>query len=183
MWQARTAAYPSIARERPRVLDVTEMILLDHETLRRQFAALDDARSDDAIKAVWNGLSRMLYVHAECEEEVFYPALLAHGKDAEAETDDAIDDHNKIKDGLREAAKHRVGTKVWWEAVGTARTENSKHLAEEEREALSDFRRTATDKVREQLAIDWLNWRYEHDSGRGVGTGDKDPQAFIDENS
>ena len=165
------------------MLDVTEMILLDHETLRRQFAALDDARSDDALEAVWKGLSRMLLVHADCEEEIFYPALLAHGDDAEDETDDAIDDHNKIKGGVREAAKHRIGTKVWWEAVGVARVENSKHLAEEEREALSDFRRTASDKLREQLAIDWLNWRYTHDSGRGVGTADKDPQTYIEANS
>jgi Hemerythrin HHE cation binding domain len=164
------------------LLDVTEMILLDHETLRRQFASLDDADSDEAITAVWNGLSRMLHVHAACEEEVFYPALLAHGEDAEAETDDAIDDHNKIKEAIREADQHRIGTKVWWKAVGEARVENSKHLAEEEREALSDFRRNAPDTLRIQLAIDWLNWRYAHDSGRGVTTADKDPQAYIDRN-
>ena len=165
------------------MLDVTDMILLDHETLRRQFAALDDARSDDAVKAVWNGLARMLLVHAACEEDVFYPALLAEGSDAEAETDDAIDDHNKIKDAVREAGEHRVGTKVWWEAVGTARTENSEHLAEEEREALSDFRKSAPEKLRESLAVDWLNWRYAHDDGQGVSTTDKDPQTYIDDNS
>ena len=165
------------------MLDVTALILSDHETLRRQFAALDDAHSNEALTAVWNGLSRMLDVHADCEEKIFYPALLKHGADAVDETDDAIDDHNKIRDGVREAAKHRVGTKVWWEAVGVARTENSKHIAEEEREALSDFRRNAPDELREQLAVAWLDWRYEHDSGRGVSTSDKDPETYIEENS
>jgi hypothetical protein len=165
------------------VLDVTALILTDHETLRRQFAALDDARSDEALAAVWNGLARMLDVHAACEEEVFYPSLLKHGKNAEDETDDAIDDHNKIKDGVREAGKHRVGTQVWWDAVGIARTENSKHIAEEEREALPDFRKSASDATREQLAVDWLNWRYAHDSGRGVSTKDKDPDTYIEQNS
>ena len=165
------------------MLDVTALILEDHETLRRQFAALDDARSNEALEAVWNGLARMLDVHADCEETVFYPSLLQHGADAEDETDDAIDDHNKIRDGVREAGKHRVGTKVWWEAVGVARTENSKHIAEEEREALSDFRKHASDELREKLAIDWLNWRYAHDSGRGVSTSNKDPETYIEEHS
>jgi hemerythrin superfamily protein len=99
------------------VLDVTALILTDHETLRRQFAALDDARTDEALSAVWKGLARMLDVHAACEEEVFYPSLLKHGEDAEDETDDAIDDHNKIRDGVREAGKHPIGTPEWWDAV------------------------------------------------------------------
>ena len=115
------------------MLDVTSMILEDHQTLRRQFAALDDARSEEALAAVWNGLARMLDVHAACEEQVFYPSLLKYGKDAVAETDDAIDDHNKIKTALRAAARNRVGSETWREAVGVAREENSKHIAEEER--------------------------------------------------
>ncbi|HEX4019259.1 MAG TPA: hemerythrin domain-containing protein [Frankiaceae bacterium] len=159
------------------------MILNDHETLRRQFAALDDARGKDALSAVWNGLGRMLDVHAACEEEVFYPALLRHGDDAVDETDDAIDDHNKIRDAVRRAADQSVGSREWWDAVGDARTENSKHIAEEEREALPDFRKNAADELREQLAVAWLNWRYEHDTGRGVSIADKDPQAFIDDHS
>lgn len=165
------------------MLDVTALILEDHETLRRQFASLDDARTDEALRAVWNGLGRMLDVHAACEEEVFYPSLLKHGAEAVDETDDAIDDHNKIKAGVREAGRHRVGTKVWWEAVNVANVENSKHIAEEERDALPDFRRHASDALREKLAIDWLNWRFDHDSGKGVSTREKDPATYIDEHS
>src|SRR4051812_13009355 len=165
------------------VLDVTALILTDHETLRRQFAALDDARTDEALSAVWKGLARMLDVHAACEEEVFYPSLLKHGEDAEDETDDAIDDHNKIRNGVREAGKHPIGTKEWWDAVGVARTENSKHIAEEEREALPDFRKHASDELRDELAVAWLNWRYEHDSGENVSTSNKDADEYIAEHS
>jgi hypothetical protein len=165
------------------VLDVTALILEDHETLRRQFAALDDARTDEALSAVWKGLGRMLDVHAACEEEVFYPSLLRHGEDAIDETDDAIDDHNKIKAAVREAGQHHVGTKAWWEAVGVARTENSKHIAEEEREALPDFRKNGSDASREKLAVDWLNWRFAHDSGEGVSSDPKDPEIYIERNS
>jgi len=165
------------------VLDVTALVLEDHATLRRQFAALDDARSPAALAAVWKGLARMLDVHAACEETVFYPALLKKGEDGDEETEDAIKDHNKIRDAVAAAAKADVGSDAWWEAVGTARYENSDHLAEEEREALSDFRRHASDKDRERLAVAWLDWRYEHDSGAGVDASDKDAETYIKENS
>lgn len=166
------------------MLDVTALILLDHETLRRQFAMLDDAGDDPAaLGAIWRGLSRLLEVHATCEETIFYPALLKKGENAEDETEDAIDDHNSIRDAVREAEKHEVGSEPWWKAVGEAREENSEHLGEEEREALSDFRRNATDAMRAKLAVAWLDWRYEHDSGAGVSTKDKDVKTYIAENS
>lgn len=164
------------------MLDVTVLVLEDHETLRRQFAALDDARSPEALAAVWNGLARMLDVHAACEEAVFYPALLKAGEDANDETEDAIHDHNSIRDAVREAAGHEVGSEAWWEAVGQARSENSDHVAEEEREALPDFRKHATDDLRESLAVAWLQWRYEHDSGAGVSDEDKDAEEYIEAN-
>lgn len=165
------------------MLDVTALVLEDHATLRRQFAALDDARSPEALSAVWTGLARMLEVHAACEETVLYPALLKKGDNAEEETEDAIDDHNKIRDAVHEAARHEVGSDAWWGAVHTARAENSEHLGEEEEEALPDLRRNASDEMREQLAVLWLAWRNQHDSGAGVDTRDKDPQQYIEQNS
>ncbi|MCW2677400.1 MAG: hemerythrin-like protein [Modestobacter sp.] len=167
------------------MLDVTALILADHATLRRGFAMLDDAHDDPAaLAAVWKGLARMLDVHAACEEEVFYPHLLQVGDDdAEDETDDAVRDHNEIRDAVRAAEQHGVGTDEWRAAVKKARVENDDHLAEEEHDALPDFRRNAPDELRARLAVQWLEWRYAHDSGAGVDTGDKDPQQYIAEHS
>lgn len=167
------------------MLDVTALILEDHATLRRGFAMLDDSHEDQtALTSVWKGLARMLDVHAACEEEVFYPHLLRVGDDgAEDETDDAVGDHNKIRDAVRASEDHQVGTDDWWAAVKKARVENDDHLAEEEHDALPDFRRNAPDELRARLAVEWLNWRYAHDSGAGVDTSDKDPQKYIEEHS
>jgi Hemerythrin HHE cation binding domain len=168
------------------VLDVTALILEDHATMRRQFALLDDAHDDPrALAAVWRGLARMLDVHAACEEEVFYPRLLKVGDDdaAEDETDDAVRDHNAIRDAVRAAEGLEIGTGEWWAAVKKAREENDDHLAEEEHDALPDFRRNAPDELRARLAVEWLEWRYAHDSGEGVDTGDKDPESYIAEHS
>ena len=96
-------------------MDITEIILADHEEQRRLFARIDEVDQSDTqtLQVLWNRLSAMLEVHAEAEEVYFYPALLKLGerlKDStEAEeTIDAIGDHNEIRDGIRAATLHDV---------------------------------------------------------------------------
>ena len=103
----------------------------------------------DSLSAVWQRLATFLDLHAEAEEELFYPALLhlgrgsEPGKTPESETDDAIGDHNDIRDAVAAAAEHEVGTDGWYAAVMAANKANGDHMAEEEREGLTDFRQHA----------------------------------------
>lgn len=165
------------------MLDITALILEDHAEMRRLFAALDDAEGQEALAETWTPLAHLLDLHADAEEKLFYPALLKRGKDGTEETEDAIGDHNDIRDGVRDAAAHRPGTKAWREAVDRARKANSEHLAEEEREALADFRRTASDELRAELGARWLAYKEEHAGARGIDISDKDPQAYLEEHS
>jgi hypothetical protein len=172
------------------MLDVTELVLEDHHTLRLRFAALDDAQDmtdaaqrKEALTVLWTDLANLLEVHAQCEEEVFYPQLLKkQTEDGEDEAEDAIDDHNKIRDAVREAAQHEIDSDDWWKAVGEARTENSKHIAEEEREALPDFRHASTLEQRQQLAVAWTKWRSRHQPPQDISDEDKDVEQYIKEN-
>ena len=165
--------------------DIIALIYEDHDWFRRHFFLLDDARTDAELRAVWEPLAARLEVHAQAEEEVFYPQLLkqGHAGDPEDETEDAIDDHNAIRDAVREAGRHRVGTKVWFEAVGQARKENGEHLDEEEREALPDFIKSATHQLRHDLALQWLDFYRRHQAMVDVDDSDKDPAEYIAENS
>src|SRR3954449_12540030 len=166
------------------MLDVTELVLEDHARLRARFAALDDASGIEALSVLWQEIADLLEVHAQCEEEVFYPQLLRkQTEDGRDEAEDAIDDHNKIRDAVREAARHEVGSDEWWTAVGNARTENSKHIAEEEREALPDFRHAAPLELRQRLAVRWIDWRTGHQPPRNVDTDDKDVEQYLEENT
>ena len=125
-------------------MDITDVILNDHDQQRRMFAYLDDIdRSNtDSLDAVWTRLRIALEVHAEAEERLFYPHLLkigtgAGGEDSAAEeVTDVIKDHNEIRDAIKEAAKHAVGSENWWKAVAKTEEANSDHMAEEEREDL-----------------------------------------------
>ena len=60
-----------------------------------------------------------------------------------------------------------------------ARKENSEHLAEEEDEALPDFRRHASTELRAELGQRWLTFYGEHKNGRDLPFRDKDPQGYV----
>lgn len=166
------------------MLDVTERILEDHARLRDRFAGLDDAPDTKALGILWDELADLLIVHAECEETVFYPSLLRKGgEDSEDETEDAIEDHDKIKDAVREAGRHPVGSDEWWKAVRSAGYENSDHLAEEERDVIPDFRQHASDELRAQLAVAWSAYRREHQPLHDVDAVDHDPKEYVEANS
>lgn len=167
--------------------DITMLILADHEWFREQFAALDylQARTptdETALARVWRPLADKLDVHAYIEEKIFYPQLLQRGSDdAEGETLDAIGDHNDIRDGVRDANAARVGTEQWWAAVGRTREANDDHMSEEEREGLSDFRRTAPIGLREALGQQYSDFMAEHPTTEGLPIVDRDPQRYVEE--
>ncbi len=170
-------------------MDICDVILNDHHEQRRLFALLDEVPRDDtdALRAVWGRLATLLEVHAQAEEEIFYPRLLEVGtgegdKDSPAdETEDAVDDHNDIRAGVRTAGTHEVGTQDWWDGVFAAREANDEHMGEEEREALADFRRNADPRLRHELAVAFAVYEAAHADGHGVSSEDRDPQKYVEQ--
>lgn len=165
--------------------DICDLILDDHETLRRRFAELDEQRDIglDALQRVWEPLGVLLDLHAAAEEEVFYPRLLARGDDAKAETTDAIRDHNAIRDAVRDAEGSAVGSNEWWQAVEQAREQNSDHMGEEERGALADFRAHTPRELRDELGARFVLFKDAHAGGRHLEDSDKDPKGYVEQES
>lgn len=170
-------------------MDITQLILDDHHEQRRLFAMLQEIGpgNTDALAAVWKRLAALLDLHAAAEERLFYPALLKLGRGSggdetpAAETEDAIDDHNEIRDAVAAVADHQVGSDGWYEAIAAADEANGDHMAEEEREGLKDFREHASLQTRHDLAVEFAGFEAAHVTG--VDAEDKDPQAYIDEHS
>lgn len=166
-------------------MDITQLILDDHAEQRRLFAILEQIDDADtaSLAAVWGRLAVFLEVHAEAEERLFYPALLAWGQgadgkpSAEAETVDAIKDHNELRDAVAAVAGLEVGGAAWRKAVAKANHANSDHMGEEERQGLTDFRRRAPLELRHDLAVKFAVFEAEH--VRGVRPVDKDPKAYV----
>lgn len=169
-------------------MDITQLILDDHHEQRRLFSILEqiDSTETTQLTALWTRLSAFLEVHAEAEEQLFYPELLrlgkgAGGKDsAAAETKDAIADHNEIRDAVAAVSAHEVGSDAWYTAVTEANKANGDHMGEEEREGLTDFRRQAGLQVRHELAVAFAVFEAVHIMG--VKAVDKNPDEYIAEN-
>jgi hypothetical protein len=133
------------------------------------------------VERVWRPLATRLDLHAVAEERIFYPQLLRQGaEDPREETLDAIGDHNDIRDGVHDADAAPLGSAEWWAAVGRARAANDEHMAEEEREGLSDFRRNAPAGLRESLGEQFRAFLAEHPTTTGVNISDKDPQQYVE---
>ena len=166
-------------------MDITQLILDDHHEQRRLFAMIEQigASNTTGLAAIWKRLATFLEVHAETEEKFFYPALLDVGRQAgdksgvEAETLDAIKDHNEIRDAVAAVSKHAAGSNGWVEAVAAANKANSDHMAEEEREGLTDFRVHASLQLRHDLAVSFATYEVAHVSG--VKPVDKDPREWV----
>jgi hypothetical protein len=181
-----TAAQPGGRRRTP-VHEITELILDDHDQMRRAFARLDELRAETSggtdvgpqLEREWQSLATLLDVHAAAEEELVYPLLLRRGANADDETDDAIRDHNDIRDGVQATNGKTVGGDEWWDTVLQAREANSTHMAEEEREALPDLRLHVDAERRTQMGVRWEEYKQAHPGAAGLRR-DLDPQAYID---
>src|SRR5580693_2173595 len=168
-------------------MDITQLILDDHYEQRRLFAMLEQISPSDTevLAALWGRLAVFLELHAAAEEAIFYPALLQVGLAArrkagvEDETLDAIHDHNDIRDAVTEVAGHPVGRDGWYTAVAAANLANSDHMAEEEREGLTDFRRLAGLQRRHDLAVAFA--AFEARNYAGVTPVDQDPETYVRE--
>ena len=170
-------------------MDITEVILHQHAEQRRMFGMLEEWPRDDhaGLESLWQRLAILLEVHAEGEERFFYPELVKLGKGAgdadsvEEEVEDAVKDHNEIRDAIRHVARAAPGSDEWWKAVLEANIANSDHMAEEERQDLTDFRQQVGLHERHEIAVRFL--RYEAQNwARGVTPEDKDPQEYLEAN-
>jgi hypothetical protein len=175
---------------RRRSVDITQLIAEDHTEQRRLFGLIEELgpADKDALRAVWTRLRVLLDTHAFAEERFFYPELLKLGRGADnegpgEETRDAIKDHNEIRDTACQVDRHEVGSPEWFDAVAAANRANSDHMAEEERQGLTDFRCHVSIELRHSLGLEFLRFESEHLTGTGVQPVDLDVDEYVTENS
>lgn len=171
-------------------MDITQLIAEDHIEQRRLFALLEELAPDekDVLRAVWTRLRVLLDTHAFAEEKFLYPELLKLGRGADnespsEETRDAIKDHNEIRDTASEVDRHDVGSAEWFDAMAAANRANSDHMAEEERQGLTDFRSHVPIELRHRLGAEFLRFESERLTGVGVKPVDVNVAEYVAVNS
>lgn len=99
-------------------MGITQLIRDGYVEQGRLLAALEeiDRTDTEALGAVWGRLKALLDPHAGAVERFFYPDLLKLGTgaadDTEEETEDAIADHNEIRQtGEAVEQRHRLAVR------------------------------------------------------------------------
>ncbi len=127
-------------------MDAFKLLKQDHEKVAGIFEKLEPT-TERALKTreeLFAQLKGELDVHAEVEEQIFYPAI----KDAEETheiTLEAYEEHNVVKTLLAELDAEPKDTEEW-KAKLTVLKENVEHHVEEEEEEMFPKARKVLDK-------------------------------------
>lgn len=161
--------------------DITVLIEREHDSLRRQFDALDGLSDASELEQAWAALAGLLEIHASGEESVLYPSLVRADEQTAQEAEHAVRDHNEIRHSVQAVQEHAVGGQAWWRAVRAAQRVNEDHLQEEERDVLPAFRDNVDRARREQLGQQWLAFHSDHEQAQGLTGRATDPHSVTEQ--
>ena len=148
--------------------DITDLIPAEHARICRLFSALDDAARlavapgnaggsrQWTLETVWARLAGLLDQHAETEYEICYFAVFGSDTKGAAALDDAVACLNDIHHAIAETRLLPSGSREWWRAVNAARQASERHITQLESGALADFRRCASQRLRNDLGRQWM---------------------------
>ncbi|MES2319147.1 MAG: hemerythrin domain-containing protein [Pseudomonadota bacterium] len=114
-------------------VDAIELLIEDHENVKamfEQYEALGD-RAHVSKKKLATQICTELTKHATAEEEIFYPAVRAAGKDKEDLVDEAVVEHASAKDLIAQILE-MAPTEDLFDAKVKVLSELIEHHVEEE---------------------------------------------------
>jgi iron-sulfur cluster repair protein YtfE (RIC family) len=131
-------------------VEATHRLRKDHDVVRELFASFEQAHEggDEARMAeLAEGVCRELDVHAEVEEQIFYPAVRDRGGDELADTiAEAFEEHHVVKVLIGEIRELEASDEAFPAKVTVLR-ELVEHHADEEEQELFPKVRDLFDKV------------------------------------
>jgi hypothetical protein len=124
--------------------EATTLLMLDHAEVKAMFRQYE-LETDEEVKAILaNKICLALTVHAQVEEEIFYPAA---GKALEDDDliAEAVEEHGKMKEQIAKIVEGIAAGKAITRPLKTLMQTVEHHVAEEETEMFPDMRQTEID--------------------------------------
>jgi hemerythrin superfamily protein len=126
------------------MVEATHRLRKDHDTVRELFATFEQAHDggDEARMAeLAASVCRELDVHAEVEEQIFYPAVKERGGDDVAETiAEAFEEHHVVQVLIGEIRELQPSDEAFAAKVTVLRETVEHHASEEENELFPQVR-------------------------------------------
>jgi hemerythrin superfamily protein len=126
--------------------DAISMLIADHEKVKllfEQFEALSD-RSKASKKKLADQICMELSIHAEVEEQVFYPAVRGPVKDEDL-MDEAVVEHASAKELIAQIMEMDPGEDLYDAKVKVLSEQIEHHVKEEEGEMFPKVRKGKVD--------------------------------------
>src|SRR4029079_2610328 len=126
----------SMSDTKIRVRKATALLREDHENVKKMFSAYEEIEEGNTEQRaeLFAAIKKELTVHAQIEEEIFYPAIEAGGdEESEALIKEAHEEHRLVKQLLEELAEMGPESDTF-DAKLKVLKENVLHHAEEEQE-------------------------------------------------
>lgn len=118
-------------------MNAVEMLLQDHEKVRRLFREWGEAGERQSEKRdVVEQVLMELQIHSKLEEEIFYPAVRAKGGELVEEVDEGYEEHRQVDQMIEELKAMDPGNPVFIDRFQALVGAVEHHVAEEEGEML-----------------------------------------------
>lgn len=112
--------------------DATHILAADHREVEKLFAAFEKAGSNERKLALARQICTELKIHAQIEEEIFYPAL--RGKIEEDMLNEAFVEHDGAKLLINDLEGADSGDEFFDAKVTVLKEEIAHHVREEEKQ-------------------------------------------------
>jgi hemerythrin superfamily protein len=120
------------------------MLRADHERVSEMFTRFESARGDERREKLVEQICNELDVHAQLEEEIFYPAVRA-AIDGDELLDEARVEHQALKDLIRQLRTMAAGDDLYDATTKVLGEYVKHHVREEQGEIFPKARRSGLD--------------------------------------
>ncbi len=128
--------------------DAVDLLDADHKAVKKLFidfnAMCDDGASPEAKRQIADKICQSLLIHAQIEEEIFYPAVRA-GTDDVALIEEAIDEHAQAKETIAQIQAMDAGDEKYDDIVKRLGELIDAHVLEEREQMFLEARQSDTD--------------------------------------
>jgi len=134
----------SSTRSSTRAPDAIGMLRADHEKVLEMFARYEGLRTDGQKEKLAREICKEVSVHAQLEEELFYPAVRAAIQD-NALMDEADVEHRSAEDLCAQIQESRAGDELFDARIKVLGEYIKHHIKEEQNEMFVQVRKSELD--------------------------------------
>ncbi len=134
-------------------MDIYTYLKKDHRLINDLIEQVLNSKSPTGREEIFDEIKQEFLVHAETEQATFYSAIKDED-DTRENIEDATDEHEDIKDILRQLSKMSANNEKWLVLFGELKQAIEHHVQDEETRIFDKAKEILSEHDANQLALD-----------------------------